>query len=326
VGITVTVPSCTKGGGSDASTVVFTSQNEGTESESTSLTTTANYVAPVATADEYFLSEDTSRIVAAPGVLGNDYDANCDSLSASLEATPANGTVVLEVDGSFAYTPTANFDGVDTFIYSASDGDLIDTATVTLTVISAGDDPIVDAGEDQTADEGETVEFSGGFVDPARQILFNGESILWDFGDGTTATDTLTPTHQYRDNGLFTVTLTVTDTVGDAGQDSLLVTVSNVAPTADAGPDRLGVPGVPLSITGDVADPGLDDTHSIVWDLDDGTIVHDTLAFEHTYVAFGVYTVTLTVVDDDDGEDSDTAVISVWHRAYLPLVAKAYAP
>jgi PKD repeat protein len=136
----------------------------------------------------------------------------------------------------------------------------------------------------------------------------------------------LTPTHAYGDNGTYTVTLTVTDTSGDAGEDSLLVTVLNVAPTVDAGPDQPAVPGKPLGMSGSFADPGLDDTYSIVWDLDDGTILLDSLSFDHTYDAVGVYTVTLTVIDDDDGAGTDTAVIDVWYRPYLPLVSKAYAP
>jgi uncharacterized repeat protein (TIGR01451 family) len=327
VDVTVSVPACTEGGASDPSAVVFTSQNDGTLSKSAMLTTTTNYVAPVAIDDDDLMLEDTVLVWAAPGVLENDDDANCDPLSAGLEAAPANGTVVLEADGSFTYTPNLNFYGEDSFTYSASDGALADTATFMVTVLSAGDDPIVDAGDDQTVDEGETVSFTGSFVDPARQILFDDESIHWDFGDGNTAIGTLTPTHQYRDSALYAVTLTVTDSsTGEVGHDSLLVTVRNVAPTVNAGPDQLAVPGKPLSLSGDFFDPGLDDTHSIEWDLDDGTIIPDTLAFDHTYVDSGVYTVTLTVIDDDGGEGSDTAVISAWYRPYLPLISRAYTP
>ncbi|MDZ7668112.1 MAG: Ig-like domain-containing protein [Gammaproteobacteria bacterium] len=54
------------------------------------------------------------------------------------------GSVTLAPDGSFDYTPNANFNGTDTFRYEATDdeGD-DDTAEVTITVIAQNDDPVV---------------------------------------------------------------------------------------------------------------------------------------------------------------------------------------
>ena len=76
--------------------------------------------------------------VAAPGVLGNDSDPDGDSLHAVLGSGPSHGTLALNPDGSFTYTPAGNFNGGDSFTYRASDGGLeSNLATVTLTV-SAG--------------------------------------------------------------------------------------------------------------------------------------------------------------------------------------------
>ena len=50
----------------------------------------------------------------------------------------------------------------------------------------------------------------------------------WDFGDGETASGTLTPIHVYEDDGVFVATLTVTDAAGASDSDNLLVTVKNV--------------------------------------------------------------------------------------------------
>ena len=55
-------------------------------------------------------------------------------LTASLQSAPSHGTLSLNSDGAFVYTPTADFYGVDTFVYIASDGLLMDVATVTITV------------------------------------------------------------------------------------------------------------------------------------------------------------------------------------------------
>src|SRR5690606_41230992 len=73
--------------------------------------------------------------VPAPGVLANDTDPNGDPLTAQLVDGPANGTLVLNPDGSFTYTPDTGFSGTDSFTYQASDGSaLSNVATVTIDV------------------------------------------------------------------------------------------------------------------------------------------------------------------------------------------------
>ena len=90
---------------------------------------------PVAADDAYSTKRDTALNVPAPGVLGNDTDADGDPLSAGSASDPAGGSVVLNADGSFTYTPDAGFTGTDTFTYVVSDGPGgTDTATVTITV------------------------------------------------------------------------------------------------------------------------------------------------------------------------------------------------
>jgi VCBS repeat-containing protein len=75
-------------------------------------------------------------------VLGNDSDADGDALTAALVSGPGNGTLLLNGDGSFSYTPNADFNGTDGFTYSAGDGALSDTATVTITVNAVNDAPV----------------------------------------------------------------------------------------------------------------------------------------------------------------------------------------
>jgi hypothetical protein len=74
-------------------------------------------------------------LVAAPGVLGNDSDADGDPLGAQLVTGPAHGTLALNADGSFRYTPARAYFGPDTFVYRASDGQLESAAArVTIAV------------------------------------------------------------------------------------------------------------------------------------------------------------------------------------------------
>lgn len=86
---------------------------------------------PVAVADGFVFTEDTAL---AGNVLANDSDPNGDALSASVVTGPAHGTLALNGNGSFTYTPDADWNGPDSFVYRASDGKGgTADATVTLT-------------------------------------------------------------------------------------------------------------------------------------------------------------------------------------------------
>ena len=92
--------------------------------------------------DDYDLDEDTALNVSAPGVLDNDSDPDGDTLTATVNTGPSSGTVTLNGDGSFIYTPNANFNGSDSFTYDASDDNGgTATATVNLTVNAVNDPP-----------------------------------------------------------------------------------------------------------------------------------------------------------------------------------------
>src|SRR5207244_84247 len=85
----------------------------------------------------------TLNPIGTPVVLTNDPDVDGDSLAAVLVSGPANGTLPLNPDGSFTYTPAANFNGTDTFTYKANDGTADSTvATVTITVAAVNDAPV----------------------------------------------------------------------------------------------------------------------------------------------------------------------------------------
>jgi VCBS repeat-containing protein len=100
--------------------------------------------APVAHDDEFSTQEDTALAVAAEnGLLANDSDMDGDTLSASLVSGPAHGVLQFTADGSFVYTPAANFNGQDSFTYKVSDGKLESAvATVTLEVHAVNDQPV----------------------------------------------------------------------------------------------------------------------------------------------------------------------------------------
>jgi VCBS repeat-containing protein len=98
---------------------------------------------PQAIADAYAAEEDiVLNVSAMEGVLANDSDPEGNPLTAALVTQPAHGQVSMNPDGSFAYTPVADYNGTDSFIYAASDGDLRTRASVTLTIAGVNDAPI----------------------------------------------------------------------------------------------------------------------------------------------------------------------------------------
>jgi VCBS repeat-containing protein len=102
--------------------------------------------APVATLDGTFTTaEDTVLTVdAAHGVLANDSDLNSDVLTAALAQGPTYGLLVLNADGSFVYTAGADYNGADSFTYTAHDayGGVSGVVTVQLGVTAVNDAPV----------------------------------------------------------------------------------------------------------------------------------------------------------------------------------------
>ncbi len=97
-------------------------------------------VPPVALDDAYDMDEDTVLTIPTLGVLANDSDADGDELTAELLSDVTTGVLLLNADGSFTYTPDADFFGVVTFTYRAFDGVLYSApATVTITVNDVSD-------------------------------------------------------------------------------------------------------------------------------------------------------------------------------------------
>ncbi|RFM32317.1 tandem-95 repeat protein, partial [Chitinophaga silvisoli] len=105
-------------------------------------TVTAVNDAPVAVNDAVTVNEDTDAI---GNVLTNDTDPEGDALTASLVTAPVHGTVVLNADGSFTYTPNQDFNGLDSLKYKVCDNgtpSMCDTGTVIFTVTAVNDAPV----------------------------------------------------------------------------------------------------------------------------------------------------------------------------------------
>ncbi|MFC0080169.1 Ig-like domain-containing protein, partial [Flavobacterium procerum] len=133
--------------GSETTTDSFTYKaNDGTVDGNTAtvtITVTPVNDAPVAVDNSYTVAEGGTLNISAPGVLGNDSDAEGNALTAVLVANPSHGTLTLNTDGSFTYIHDGSETTTDSFTYKANDGTVDgNTATVTITVTPVNDAPV----------------------------------------------------------------------------------------------------------------------------------------------------------------------------------------
>ena len=161
--------------------------------------------------------------VPAPGVLGNDSDPDGDPLTAVLVTGPSHGSLTLNANGSFSYTPAADFAGSDSFSYRASDGTVSSSpATVTITVTPVNDAPRVVVAPGGTCgldDRSGTINLTVSDVDtPAAALTLSASSnnqALLPIGNivfaGSGASRTLTARTVAGRTGTANVTVTVSD-------------------------------------------------------------------------------------------------------------------
>jgi Ca2+-binding RTX toxin-like protein len=160
-------------------------------------------------------------------------------------------------------------------------------------------------------------------------------TLLIDWGDGSTPTTLelgvgvrdFEASHQYLDDAgpgaatTYTITVTVTDDDDLSSSATTGVTVNNVAPSVGAitGPTS-GVRGQALSFAAAFADAGSLDTHTASWDWGDGTsstgVVSESAgagntSASHVFTASDVYTVTVTVTDNDGGVTTVSTQVTI---------------
>jgi len=186
-----------------------------------------------------------------------------------------------------------------------------------VTVAATNRPPTAAPGGPYSGTEGAAVSFTGtGSSDPDGDAL----TYAWSFGDGGTGTGA-TPSHTYADNGNFVVTLTVTDSHGAASSPvTTTASISNVAPTVNAGANQSATVGSPVTLSASFSDPGVNDrpwAYSIDWG--DGTSPSagsttsqtSPVTATHTYAAAGSSTVAVTVTDKDGAAGSGTLSVTV---------------
>ena len=211
---------------------------------------------PVAGDDTGAGDEDTDIVI---NVLDNDDDQGNGPLTVTEATDGANGTTVINPDGTITYTPDPDFNGTDTFTYTVSDDDGgTDTATVTVTVNPVNDDPVagddaagtnfgtdivIDVLDNDTDVDGDPLVVSGATDGANGTTTVNPDgTITYSPNTGFSGTDTFS--YDVSDGQGGTDTATVTVTVGPDMRDGIVEGTAgddliDVAYTGDPDGDRI---------------------------------------------------------------------------------------
>ncbi|HEY0113227.1 MAG TPA: tandem-95 repeat protein, partial [Allosphingosinicella sp.] len=280
-------------------------------------------VAPVVGNDSLNVSEDTPATLSVAALLGNDTDADGNFLT----ITAFNGPAVLNGNGTFTYTPVANFNGTTSFTYTVSDGTVSVNGQVTVNVASVADNPL--AGDDVL-----TVSDPGTYNYNFSTFLINdsdpdGTSLtITGVTSGTggvatinlgTSTISFTPADGFFGAASFTYTVADSNGGSSTGHVTVNVTDSNNAPVAEddqltASKDKTTVFAA-SQIVGNDSDADMDPlVIASVTSGDHGTVilnVDGTVEFEPEAGFVGSASFTYVVSDGQGKTDSGTVTVEV---------------
>ncbi len=281
------------------------------------LVATATAAPPVAVDDSATTAEDTSIDIL---VLDNDSDPDGDTLSVESATDPPFGSVVNN-GISVTYVPDPNFNGTDSFDYTASDGNGgTDTATVSVTVTPVNDAPqaaddiaVTDEDTAVTVDvlsndvdlDGNTLSVLSAVDPPKGSVAINPDNTL-----------TYTPDPDF--NGTDSLLYQASDSHGATDTAVLYITVNPVNDPPVANDDAASANGsAPLTIDVVANDTDIDgDTLSVasVTDPPNGTAVNNgdgTVTYTADAAFLGTDTFTYTASDGNGGTDTATVTVTV---------------
>ncbi|HJH32588.1 MAG TPA: PGF-pre-PGF domain-containing protein [Methanosarcinaceae archaeon] len=270
--------------------------------------------APVANDDTSTTLEDTSVDITLSAT-----DMDGDSLTYTIVDEPAHGTVTL--DGTIniaAYTPTANYNGADSFTFKATD-DTVESnvATLTILVSAVNDAPVLNTISDVTINETETatIELVASDPDGDNSLTFSNSihmPVTATFNETTKIFTWVTTydTVKYKNSKTFTGKITVTDSGGLSDNQTVNITVIN----KNRAPELLPISNITIS------EGGTFTLYPKARDIDKDQL---TFVYQDVHSSFvggdgtwrvstsGIYNLNVSVVDSGGLYDNQSVTIYV---------------
>ena len=334
-------------------------------SANVTMSVAAANVPPVAVDDTFVVNQGGALTVpAGNGVLANDSSSNGHAMMATLMAPPSQGSLALNADGSFSYTPSPLFSGSDTFKYRASDkvNGMGSVAKATINILAVNHAPTFAKGANQTVLEdsgartvtGWASAIDAGAPNESGQtlnfIVSNNNNALFSAQPAVAANGTLTFTPAANANGVATVTIQVHDNGGTAngGADTsalqtftITVTAVNDSPAFAGGANQAvsatagaqSVPGWAKTISAGPADEAgqtltfmVSNNNNALFSAQPAIAANGTLTFTPLATASGTVTVSVQLKDNGGTANggSDASAIQTFTIA-ITLVNNAPA-
>ena len=298
--------------------------------------------APAANNASRTINEDTGALIAWAGIT-NDVDG--DTLTITIEDGDgaAHGTASV-VGPNLTYTPTANWYGTDSFVYTATDGEYTDTGTITITVLSVNDPPsfvtmpdAMSLTEDSANGTGTLsvtdIETPDGDLvvtvvsSTNTSLVGTGDVALESNGDGTWV---VTVDPKDNKNGSATITLRVTDGGGKSTPGTFNVSVAAVNDAPSGGDDSITTNEDTAKTFNAIANDDVDlnnegDTLTIleVSNPSHGTAASNgdgTITYTPTANYFGSDAFTYTVMDASEAQATFNVAVTVSSVNDLPVI------
>ncbi|MEA5520611.1 Ig-like domain-containing protein [Limnoraphis robusta] len=301
---------------------------DGEDTDTATVTVTVNAPGnqpPIAVDDPDNTTEGTPVPI---NVLENDTDPDNspEPLSIADITQPANGTAVLNNNGTINYTPNPGFSGTETFTYTITDGEDTDTATVTVTVNAPGNQPPIAVDDSATTGFNRpiTLNVLGNDTDPEgnslsiadiQQDTDNGGQVVIENGQLI-----YTPPAGFTGNDSFSYTISD----GQGGTDTATVTITVEEP-ANTAPDAVNDErstrsdtAITINVLGNDSDPENDPLEISSFEAtstNGATITRSQNAQALVYTPpagfSGTDSFTYTISDGQGGTDTATVTINV---------------